>query len=93
MNALLISPKDDVAVVTEPVRQGEMVEYVSNGSKIQVMAVTDIPIYHKAAIRNIESGEKIIKYGYVIGVATKPIQKGEHVHCHNVISAAEKVRK
>ena len=93
MNALLISPKDDVAVVTEPVRQGETVEYVSNGSQVQVTAATDIPIYHKAATRDIEAGEKIIKYGYVIGMATKPIKKGEHVHCHNVVSAAEVVRK
>ena len=93
MNALLISPKDNVAVVTEPVRKGETVAYVSNGSTIALEAAGDIPVYHKVATRDIAAGEKIIKYGYVIGMATEPIKKGEHVHCHNVVSTAEGVKK
>ena len=93
MNALLISSKDNVAVVTEPVRKGEMIEYTSGGNLAAMTAATDVPVYHKAAIRDIEAGEKIIKYGYVIGMATESIKKGEHVHCHNVVSAAEGVKK
>ncbi len=93
MNALLISSKDNVAVVTEPVRKGTTIEYVSGGVPSVMIAATDVPVYHKAATRDIETGEKIIKYGYVIGMATEPIKKGEHVHCHNVVSAAEGVKK
>ncbi len=39
---------------------------------------------HKRAARDIYEGEKIIKYGYPIGVATCNITKGEHVHTHNM---------
>lgn len=39
---------------------------------------------HKYALRDICAGENVIKYGYPIGHATQPIQKGEHVHTHNL---------
>ncbi len=42
---------------------------------------------HKYAVRDIEKGEKIIKYGYPIGVASENIKKGDHVHSHNLKTA------
>ncbi len=39
---------------------------------------------HKYALRDIKSGENIIKYGNPIGHATEDIKAGEHVHSHNV---------
>lgn len=39
---------------------------------------------HKYALRDIKCGEDIIKYGNPIGHATCDINKGEHVHTHNV---------
>ena len=36
--------------------------------------------------KNIDSGENIIKYGEIIGKASKPIKTGEHVHVHNIES-------
>ena len=39
---------------------------------------------HKYALRDIKSGEDIIKYGNPIGHATCDIKAGEHVHTHNV---------
>lgn len=39
---------------------------------------------HKYALRDIKSGENIIKYGNPIGHATEDIKKGDHVHSHNV---------
>ena len=41
----------------------------------------------KTARSDIKKGERIIKYGYPIGIATADIQKGEHVHVHNIRSA------
>lgn len=46
----------------------------------------DIPAGHKLAVRDISRGEKIIKYGEIIGVATTDIKRGEWVHVHNVKS-------
>ncbi len=39
---------------------------------------------HKYALRDINAGENIIKYGNPIGHAVVDIKKGEHVHSHNV---------
>jgi len=39
---------------------------------------------HKYAIRNINQGEQVIKYGFPVGTATTDIAKGEHVHTHNL---------
>lgn len=43
-----------------------------------------VPAGHKFALRDITSGEQIVKYGDPIGVATQDIRQGEHVHTHNV---------
>lgn len=42
---------------------------------------------HKYAQRDILKGEKIIKYGFAIGIASEDIKKGEHVHSHNLKTA------
>ena len=39
---------------------------------------------HKYAVRDIKSGENVIKYGEPIGRAVCDIKKGEHVHSHNL---------
>ncbi len=42
---------------------------------------------HKYAVRDITNGERIIKYGFQIGIATESINKDEHIHSHNVKTA------
>lgn len=42
---------------------------------------------HKLALHSIRAGERVIKYGFPIGVATVDIQEGEHVHTHNLKTA------
>lgn len=44
----------------------------------------DLSTGHKKALENIQEGQKIIKYGMPIGVATCGISSGEWVHTHNV---------
>lgn len=44
----------------------------------------EIPAGHKFAVRDIKSGEYVIKYGQAIGRATRDIKKGEWVHSHNL---------
>ena len=46
-----------------------------------------MPAGHKIALADIKKGEKVIKYGYPIGVATQDIKKGDFVHTHNLASA------
>ncbi len=42
---------------------------------------------HKYARKDIKCGEKVIKYGFPIGIATANINEGEHVHSHNLKTA------
>ena len=42
---------------------------------------------HKYALPFIAAGDKIIKYGYPIGIAAVDIKKGEKVHTHNMRTA------
>ncbi len=43
-----------------------------------------IPFGHKIAARPIATGEPILKFGQIIGFASKPIAPGDWVHEHNV---------
>lgn len=71
---MIINPIDNVAVAASPVSAGELLDSVT--------AEENIPFGHKMAIRDIEKGENIIKYGYPIGHASRDIKKGEWVHSH-----------
>ncbi|OGA62677.1 MAG: galactonate dehydratase [Betaproteobacteria bacterium RIFCSPLOWO2_12_FULL_65_14] len=43
-----------------------------------------IPAGHKMATRDIAPGQPVRRYNQIIGFATRPIKRGEHVHVHNV---------
>jgi altronate hydrolase/altronate dehydratase small subunit len=38
------------------------------------------------ALKDIDAGDPVVKFGIPIGHATRPIQKGEWVHLHNCAS-------
>ncbi|MBV8704868.1 MAG: altronate dehydratase, partial [Acetobacteraceae bacterium] len=46
-------------------------------------AAERVPAGHKVAVRPIEPGEAVRRYGQVIGFATQPIAPGRHVHVQN----------
>ena len=89
MKAIQIDDRDNVATVTGDARRGESVEILSPDGKVILKAkpVDDIAFGHKLSLRRIREGEEIIKYGEVIGVASRDIPAGEWVHTHNVNSA------
>lgn len=78
---LHINPADNVAVtLVDGVNAGE----VYKEGPVEVTLVEDIARGHKFALRDIAEGEAVIKYGYPIGVATRPIKAGEWIHSHNL---------
>ena len=79
-NVILINPHDSVAVALKPLKAGEKIKV--NGQEITL--ISDIPFGHKAALKDIKSGENIIKYGMPIGHASANIKAGEHIHTHNL---------
>ena len=52
-----------------------------------VVAMDDIPVPHKIALKEIKKDGVVYKYGYPIGIATRDIMEGEWVHIHNIKSA------
>ena len=81
---LIMNPKDHVAVVAEALPAGEYGVGVFNGEEVTVQALTDIPKFHKIAIKPAQKGEDVIRYGEVIGHALCDIAVGDHVHTQNI---------
>ncbi|MBU1375132.1 MAG: altronate dehydratase family protein [Alphaproteobacteria bacterium] len=77
---LVIDPRDDVAVALRGVAAGDR---VAEG----VTALVDIPAGHKVALRAIDAGADVRKYGWPIGHATQAIAAGDHVHSHNLATS------
>ena len=51
---------------------------------ITFKTLSDIPIGHKVALKDLAVGDTVIKYSTDIGKVVAPIKKGEHLHVHNV---------
>lgn len=84
--ALLLNPRDNVAVALTKLEPGDMVEVRGGVEKLVIRARDEIPFGHKIAIRDIPRCGYVVKYGYPIGRAKRDIRVGEHVHLHNLES-------
>jgi hypothetical protein len=78
----LLSPEDNCVVVAQSLERGDSVTI--DGAAVVVAKA--IGVGHKLARRAIAKGEKVLKYGAVIGTASAPIARGAHVHTHNLQS-------
>ncbi len=83
---IVINGKDNVATALDELPAGETVPVRVEGRMENVRVLSRIPRGHKFALRQIEQGGAVIKYGETIGVSTTAIAAGEHVHVHNVVS-------
>ena len=64
-----ISPRDNVGIIVD----------ASGARRGEEFAVEAIPQSHKIALRDIEAGEPILRYGYAIGSAARAIPRGSWV--------------
>jgi altronate hydrolase len=78
--AVHLRPQDNVAVCRKPLPAGTDIGF--DGGTIRVPNA--IRMGHKFAVRPIKEGDAILKYGQVIGFASRNIVPGDHVHVHNV---------
>jgi len=93
MKAVVLNPKDNVGVALVNLDSGTELDLKVNERVIKVRLTEPIHYQHKFAITHIDSGSKIIKYGEVIGEATKDIKPGQHVHIHNMVGLRAKAVK
>ena len=72
-----LHPDDDVVIARHQLVAGMRI-----GGSLAVRGL--IPAGHKLAVRNIEAGAPVRRYGQIIGFATRAIDAGEHIHTHNL---------
>ena len=71
-DCLVLHPSDDVGVALR--------DLTADNSP----ATEPVRSGHKVALHPIRSGAPVLKFGSAIGLATKDIQAGSHVHTHNL---------
>ncbi len=84
--AIVLNSRDNVATALIDLCAGDTVEFEVDKKPISVKLANPIQFGHKFSLVDIKTGSPILKYGEVIGEATKDIKTGEHVHVHNVAS-------
>lgn len=70
--------------MSEKNKDGLLILHKRDNVGVTPVAVGNIPAGHKIALSDIPQGGAVIKYGQVIGRATKPIPAGAWVHSHNL---------
>ncbi|MCS7464340.1 UxaA family hydrolase [Paenibacillus doosanensis] len=83
-HTVMMKPQDKVAVALSQIPAGTTLTVSSQGKELEVTLLETIEFGHKFAVVPMEAGDDIIKYGEVIGAATRSIRRGEHVHIHNL---------
>ena len=88
-NAIMIDVEDIVATVTSNIDTGQSIRILSpEGSIInEIISIDSVPFGHKIAVENISNGDKVTKYGEIIGIASSDISIGQWVHVHNLVSS------
>ena len=76
-NIIKLNALDNVAVASMNIPFGSIINS-------DLKAQNNIPYGHKISLKDIDKKELIYKYGQIIGIATKDIKKGSHVHSHNL---------
>jgi hypothetical protein len=79
---ILLAPQDNCVAAAASLPAGTRLEI----DGVEVGIATAVGIGHKLARHDIVPGEKVLKYGAIIGTATQPIARGGHIHLHNLAS-------
>src|SRR3989442_14617199 len=78
--AVVLRPEDDVAVAKAELAAGTVLD----GGGHPIEERQDIRPGHKVARKSVVTGAPVRRYGQVIGVATRDISVGDHVHTQNL---------
>lgn len=84
--AVLLHPRDNVAIARVPLNRNVLLLLPPEiaGDQPCITVTQRILSGHKVALRAIDVGQPILRYGSIIGYATQPIPAGAHVHSHNL---------
>jgi hypothetical protein len=82
-SAFQVHATDNVATLLGETAAGAPVEIVGPAGRHDLTAREKIELGHKVALTAIAEGAPVVKFGIVIGIATRSIAPGEWVHLHN----------
>lgn len=77
-DTIRLNPADNIVIALRDLGSGSVVPDVA------APLAGPVSRGHKIAARAVAEGENVIRYGQIIGVATRPIAAGEHIHTHNL---------
>ena len=80
--AIQLHPTDSLAVARHDLPAETRLLFDDGSEPIRVCQ--SVPAGHKLALLAISPGEKVIKYGWPIGIASQLIQPGDWIHSHNL---------
>ncbi len=85
---IIMAVADSVAIALDDIVPGDRVRIRSLLQEIvgELEVLDSVPYGHKLSVKPIVKGDEVIKNGEVIGVASQSIDRGEHVHIHNIVS-------
>jgi len=78
VKVLRLTEADDVGIALTALAAGDALGIGD------IRALEPIAAGHKVALRRIEAGAAVVKYGAIIGQASQAIAAGAHVHSHNL---------
>jgi altronate dehydratase small subunit len=85
IQAIVFDPGDNTAVALTNLAEGTELDLKAGSVSHHVKLVEPITYQHKFSVVPIKRGDRVLKYGQVIGEAIADIQSGEHVHIHNMV--------
>jgi len=73
-----LHPSDNVAIARQPIPA-----HTALGN---ITTTSEIPVGHKVALIAFAPGDRVLKFGQLIGLASQPIAAGDHIHSHNMVA-------
>jgi altronate hydrolase len=87
--AIRLHPRDEVAIAVKDLAAGTTLSMRAGSDGVGTVVLRQaVPSGHKIALRKMEVGMPVRRYGQVIGFASRAIAPGEHVHTHNLATQA-----
>ncbi len=79
---ILLAPEDNCVVASTNLQPGTQLELDGE----TVLLSVAVALGHKITRHALSAGDKVVKYGAVIGHVTEDVAKGAHLHTHNMDS-------
>ena len=76
-NIIKLNEKDNIGIATMDIPHNAK-------TNLNIISKDIIPYGHKISLKKINKGEYIYRYGQIIGISQCEIDKGQHVHSHNL---------